>query len=127
MKTIKSPWDWIYIINFKTYEGQEISTENKFVPYIINQHFAQFSDTIFISQQLNEMNALPLEMQFWFLYGSISKRKRFSKWIKKDLPKELDAVMSYYDCNHQRAEEYIERLTPDELSIILNTIEQDGA
>jgi hypothetical protein len=126
MKIINSPWDWVYIINFKTYEGEEISVENKFVSYIILQQFSQFSDTIFIAQQLNEISFLPLEMQFWFLYDSISKRKRFSKWIKKNSSEELTAIMNFYNCNFKRAEEFLERLTQAELSDIINASKQDG-
>jgi hypothetical protein len=128
MESIKklSPWDWIYIINFKTYEGQPITTENGFSVYIILQHMSSFSDTIFISQTLNELSILPIELQFWFLYNSITKRKRFSKWIKRDSSPELKSIMSYYNCNIQRAAEYLDRLTKEEIIDIVSTVNQDG-
>jgi hypothetical protein len=119
------PFDWIRIINFKSYDDEEISLDNGFIVYIIIQYFSQFSDTIFLAQQLNMMANLPIDSQFWFLYNSISKRKRYSKWIKRDNSPELISIMEYYNINYNRATEYLDILTSVEVKDIIKIIDQD--
>ena len=55
-------------------------------------------------------------MQYDFLFGSVRRRKRFDKWLKKDDIDELTVkvIMEYYQVGHKRAIEYLSMMTEEQ-------------
>jgi len=81
------------------------SIEKGYVPFVMNRCLSYFPDTIFY---VNEMNIRPdtsKKMQFDFYLNSLRKRKRFSKWLKRENPDDLQAVMDYFEYSEAKARE----------------------
>jgi len=100
--------------------------EKEYVPFVVNKCLSYFSDTIF---HVNEMNLRPdmdKKMQYDFLLQSVRKRKRFSKWMKKDKSDDLQLVIDYYNVNKKKAEEYIEILGEDGIETLREASKKGG-
>jgi len=89
--------------------------EKEFVPFVINKCFSYFPDTIFYANRMNQVAFLDKKMQYDYYLHSISKRKRFSKWIKPEENKDLEIVKEVFGYSDQRAKEVIDLLPMDKL------------
>lgn len=89
--------------------------EKEFVPFVINKCFSYFPDTIFYANRMNQVAFLDKKMQYDYYLHSISKRKRFSKWIKVEENKDLEIVKEIFGYSDQRAKEVIDLLPMDKL------------
>ncbi len=103
------------------------SIEKGYVPFVINRCLSYFPDTIFY---VNEMNIRPdtsKKMQFDFYLNSLRKRKRFSKWLKRENPDDLQAVMDYFEYSEAKAREALNVLTGETVSEIVDMMsKRDG-
>lgn len=84
--------------------------EKEFIPFVVNKCFSYFPDTLFYANRMNEMGHLDKRMQYDYLMASISKRKRFSKWIKPEESADIDVVKEVYGYSDQRAREVLDLL-----------------
>ena len=92
--------------------------EKQYAPYVINRCLSYFPDTIFL---VNSMNCIPnvdKRMHYEFLLTSVRKRKRFSKWLKKEQDVRLDWIKEYYNVSEKKAREYISFLTDEQIEDI---------
>jgi len=92
--------------------------EKQYAPYVINRCLSYFPDTIFL---VNSMNCIPnvdKRMHYEFLLTSVRKRKRFSKWLKKEQDIRLDWIKEYYNVSEKKAREYISFLTDEQIEDI---------
>ena len=96
------------------------SIEKGYVPFVVNRCLSYFPDTIFY---VNEMNIRPdtsKKMQFDFYLHSLRKRKRFSKWLKRENPDDLQAVMDYFEYSESKAREALNVLPKETVSEIVD-------
>jgi len=96
------------------------SIEKGYVPFVVNRCLSYFPDTIFY---VNEMNIRPdtsKKMQFDFYLNSLRKRKRFSKWLKRENPDDLQAVMDYFEYSEAKAREALNVLPKETVSEIVD-------
>jgi len=96
------------------------SIEKGYVPFVMNRCLSYFPDTIFY---VNEMNIRPdtsKKMQFDFYLHSLRKRKRFSKWLKRENPDDLQAVMDYFEYSEAKAREALNVLPKETVSGIVD-------
>lgn len=89
--------------------------EKEFVPFVVNKCFSYFPDTLFYANRMNEMAHLDKRMQYDYLMASITKRKRFSKWIKPEESADIEAVKEVYGYSDQRAREVLDLLPMDKI------------
>ena len=89
--------------------------EKDYVPFVINKCFSYFPDTIFYANRMNQAAFLDKKLQYDYYMHSISKRKRFSKWIKPEENKDLEVVKEVYGYSDARAREVIDMLPMDKL------------
>ena len=76
---------------------------------------------------MNMHSSIPAEWQFQFLLNSIAKRKRFSKWQKKD--KATDAILlvqEYYGYSSDKAKEALRVLSDEQLKLIEQKLNKGG-
>ena len=103
------------------------SIEKGYVPFVVNRCLSYFPDTIFY---VNEMNIRPdtsKKMQFDFYLNSLRKRKRFSKWLKRENPDDLQAVMDYFEYSEAKAREALNVLPKETVSEIVDMMsKRDG-
>jgi hypothetical protein len=82
--------------------------EKDYVPFVVNKCFSYFPDTIFYANRMNEVSFLDKKMQYDYLRESISKRKRFSKWIKSEENADIEVIKEVYGYSDTRAREVLD-------------------
>ena len=124
-----NPFDYLNSINFdkKDLMQDDPLAEQKYPAFIVNRGLSYFPDTIMFANQMNGFAHLDSKLQYQFYLYGISKRKRFSKWAKKEPQTEtLRAVMDYYKYSEERALETISILSNEQITIIEEKMNKGG-
>lgn len=78
--------------------------EKEYVPFMVNRALSLFSDTILHANEMNQHVGIPADWQYHFYLSAISKKKRFSKWPKKEAqPDVLKLIMKEYNYSESKA------------------------
>lgn len=123
-----TPFDFLNSIN-QTKEDlfQDPQAEKDYTPFMVNRGLSYFLDTVLYANQMNIYNQSPKKWQFQFFINTIARKKRFSKWHKKDAQSEsLKLVMQYYGYSTEKAKEALKVLSADQLTTIKNKFETGG-
>lgn len=95
--------------------------------FMVNRGLSQYSDTILYANEMNRYYNLDADMQFKYLINTITKKKRFGKWSKKDKdPKSFLLVKEYYKYSDEKARQALDILTADQLAIIEQKLYKGG-
>lgn len=123
-----TPFDFINAINFdKTNLFVDPQAEKDYVPFIVNRGLSYFPDTVFYANDMNINNHIAKQWQFDFLRHSIAKKKRFSKWAKKDdVSDDLAAVQQFYKYSAEKAAEAVLILNKQQLDEIKRSMNKGG-
>lgn len=123
-----TPFDFINSINFdKKNLFEDPQAEKDYVPFIVNRGLSYFPDTVFLANEMNRASGAPKRWQFDFLLNSVSKRKRFSKWAKKDVSTDdLALVQLFYKYSKEKALEALSLLSKQQLDAIRHTMNKGG-
>jgi hypothetical protein len=89
--------------------------EKEYVPFVINKCFSYFPDTVFYANRMNQVPFLDKRMQYDYLLSSISKRKRFSKWVKPEENKNIEIVKEIFGYSDAKAREIVDLLPMDKM------------
>jgi len=93
--------------------------EKDYNPFMINRGLSYFADTVMYANEMNRHSGIPKIWQNDFFLNTITRKKRFSKWHKKDTEsKSLQLVMEYYKYSTEKAKEVLGILTPEQLKMI---------
>ena len=123
------PFDFVNSISFnkknlmRGTENDEQS-EKEYTPYLSNKALSYYPDTILYSNEMNKLSHLDNILQYEYLLNSIRPNKRFSKWAKKEVAKEVLAIGKYFKISNRQAEEYLKLLSPDKIKEIVSEIEK---
>jgi len=112
-----------------TYKKEYILTEDNekdYAPYIANMALSHYMDCILYVNQMNQYPFLDKKMQYDYLFYSIRKNKRYTKWIKKKKSDLLNAIKEYYSVSETKAKEIYEILTPTQQEAIMERINKGG-
>jgi hypothetical protein len=126
-----SPFEFLDQINFgkkdliRESDNPELM-EKDYNAFMINRGLSYFPDTIAFANEMNMLSDLPSIMQNDFYLNIIRKRKRYSKWHKKEKYKTIEKIMEYYDYNIRRAEEALKILTDDDIKNIEAALDRGG-
>ena len=124
-----SPFDFLNAINFTKEDLFEKDPQavKDYNAFLINRGLSYFPDTIFYANQMNQQSGLDKDMQFFFFLNIISKKKRFSKWSKKDPETEtLQLVKEYYGYSSEKATEALKFLSEENLIMIKEKLYKGG-
>ena len=124
-----NPFDFLNAINItkKDLITEDPLTEKEYPPFMVNRGLSYFPDTVMYANEMNRNSDIPKKWQFQFLINSISKKKRFSKWHKKDAETEsLQLVMEYYGYSSEKAKEAMKILSSDQLAYIKEKLNKGG-
>jgi len=89
--------------------------EKKYAPFVVNRCLSYFIDTILYANSMNLHPHIPNKMQFDYLSSSIRKRKRFSKWLKKEMTDDIEIIKEMYNYSDAKAKEVAELLTSQQI------------
>lgn len=123
-----SPFEFINAINDTKKNLFEDPQANKdYSPFMINRGLSYFHDTILYANEMNRYSDIPKSWQFSFLLNTIPKKKRFSKWHKKDAEtKAIQLVMEYFGYSSEKAKEAVSVLTKEQLAVIEEKLQKGG-
>jgi hypothetical protein len=124
-----TPFDFINAINLtkKDLFAEDPQASKDYVPFIVNRGLSYFPDTVLYANEMNRNSSIPTDWQFSFLLNSIPKKKRFSKWAKKDAETEdFRLVKEYYGYSDSKAHEALSVLSSDHLAMIKEKLYKGG-
>jgi len=123
-----TPFDFINAINLSKENLFTDPQANKdYNPWVVNKGLSYFPDTVLYANEVNRHYGIPKEWQFQFLLNSIPKKKRFSKWSKKDARTEnLSLVMEYFGYSEEKAKQAVSVLSDDQLAMIKEKLYKGG-
>ena len=124
-----SPFDFINAINLtkKDLFKDDPQAKSDYVPFVVNRGLSYFPDTVLYANEMNRNNSIPADWQFSFLLNSISKKKRFSKWHKKDAETEnFRLVKEYFGYSDSKTQEALSILSADQLVMIKEKLYKGG-
>lgn len=106
------PFDFLNAVNYNKTNIIEDSdnpelAESLYPPFLVNRGLSYFTDTILYANEMNIRHQCDHKLQFDFYLNTIRKRKRFSKWFKKEQDENLDVIMSHYDYSYEKAKQVI--------------------
>ena len=124
-----NPFDFIKAIT-ETKENlfrEDPQATKDYSPFMVNKGLSFFHDTVFQANQMNSRFDAARDWQFLFLLNSISKKKRFSPWAKKDKDtKAILLVKEYFGYSSQKAKEAARLLSEEQLNTIEEKLKKGG-
>lgn len=121
-----SPFDFIKSINDKNYLMVSPEIEKQYNPFIINRGLSQFIDCVPFVQKLNVYNKLSKKLQYDYLYYSVRKGRRMSKWAKEEKYNNIEFIIKHYKCSKEKAVDILDRLTEEQVLEIVKLYDVGG-
>lgn len=121
-----NPFDVVTDINSGKKKLIDSSNEKLYNAFIVNRALSYFPDTVFYAQEMNVNHHLDNLLQHDFLFHSVRKAKRFSKWSKKDKVSDIEIVKEYFGYSNAKAEEALNILSKKDISEIKKRLEKGG-
>ena len=120
--------DWLNSINStkKNIIDEDPDTESKYLPYIINRCMSGHLDAIMYANEMNLAQHLDKKLQYDFYLNTLSSRKRFSPWIRKEELKNLDCIKSYYGYSNEKAKQVLPLLSEEQITFIRQKLDTGG-
>jgi len=100
--------------------------EKSYNSFMVNRGLSYFPDTVLASNEMNRWHQIDNRLQFDFLINIIRKRKRFSKWDKKQIDGDIEVIKEYYGYSNQKAHQVLSLLTPDQLISLRKKVNKGG-
>ena len=118
-----NPFDFVNDINFgkkdiMTDSDNPELAEKTYNPFLTNRALSYFPDTIQFANMMNKNSHIDNMLQYSFLLNIIRKRKRFSKWFKKNDDDVLQMVIDYYGYSVNKAKEALKILNDEQIEVI---------
>ena len=123
-----TPFDFINAITYTKEDlFEDPQAKKDYSAYIVNRGLSMYPDTIMNANAMNMYPGIPEQWQFSYLLNSISKRKRFSKWQKKDKESEnLALIKEYFGYSSEKASKVLDVLTVEQIEIIRDRMNKGG-
>ena len=122
-----NPFEYVNSIN---YSKQNIMvddvTEKAYNGFMINRSLSYFPDTVLAANEMNINHHIDNRLQYDFFINIIRKRKRFSKWEKKQSDNDVNVVKEYYGYNDLQARRVLNILSPEQLEELHKKVNKGG-
>lgn len=122
----KSPFDYLKAINTTKQYNLEPEDEKKYPSFVINRGLSYHVDTVLYANQMNMNHHLDAKIQYDYLFYSIKRKNRFTKWLKKDFDENLGIVMRYYKYNASKAKAILPILTDEQIKTLKEKLDPGG-
>lgn len=100
--------------------------DKNYIPYTINHMLSGTLDTVIPANEMNIRPGMPKVMQYDYLRAIVKKRKRYAKWLKKEVLDEVAIVMEYYNYSDTKAREVLNLLSKQDLDYIKEKLNKGG-
>jgi hypothetical protein len=124
-----NPFEFVKSINEKTGHilAENGEMEKQYNPFLVNRGLSFTPDTILAANEMNAVPFLDKRLQYDYLYSTVRKKKRYSKWIKAEQDEVEDLIVEYYGVSRRRASEYASLLTDKDVAEIKAKTNKGGA
>jgi hypothetical protein len=113
--------------NKKNLMDEDELCERLYTPFIVNRCLSYFNDTILYANEMNRNSHLDKKMQYDYYISSVRKRKRFSKWLKRESTSELDFIKQHFGYSDRKALEAMEILGVDGVNTLKERYSRGGS
>lgn len=126
-----NPFDYVNAINdskkniMVNTDNDELAEKN-YNPYMCNKAFSYHMDTILYANEMNQYSHLDNKLQFEYYLNGISKKRRFSKWVKKKEDQTLEIISQWYGCNYSKATEILKIINNNTIDLIKLKLQKVG-
>jgi len=97
--------------------------EKDYVPFVVNKCFSYFPETVFYANRMNMHSFLDKKMQYDYYMHSVSKKKRFSKWVKPENDEKIDLIKEVYGYSDKKAREVSDLI---DIKILQDLVQKGG-
>ena len=87
----------------------------EYLPFLINRGLSNTIDTVFFADVMNRFHHLDKDIQYDFYFNAIPKGKRYGKWNKATINKNVDLIIEFYEVNRAVAESYLKIMSEDDI------------
>jgi len=122
-----NPFEYLNSINTskKDIMVDDIAEAN-YNPFMVNRGLSYFPDTVLFANEMNVNHHIDHRLQFDFFINIVSKKKRFSKWLKPNEVSDLDIVKEYYGYSNEKAKSVLSLFTDEQLTELKKRISKGG-
>ena len=78
-------------------------------PYLVNKALSYFPDTVLQANQMNLASFIDIQAQYDYLFYTVRKRKRYSKWYKGHTSDMISILRDVLSCSPKEAEMYFSK------------------
>ena len=100
--------------------------QSDYVPFVINKAMSQHIDTLLHANELNSRPNIPKIAQYKYYCYSVTKKKRFGKWLKSTKESDVQALQKYLNISYKKALEMFPLLSTEELERIKFELSKGG-
>ena len=123
-----NPFDFLNSINEnKQNLFVDPTAEKDYNAFLVNKGLSYFHDTVLYANEMNFYRDIPKKWQYEFLLNSIPKKRRFSKWHKKDAVEDVIKLLcNHYKYSERKAYEIMDLLTAEQIESIRRQYDVGG-
>ena len=112
-----SPFDFLNAINdTKINVIVDDISEKEYKGFMVNRGLSYFNDTALYANEMNLCHHLDSRLQFDYLINSVSRKRRFSKWLKPTESEDLLIVKEHYGYSNEKARSALTILSSEQLN-----------
>jgi len=120
-----------YFFNAVSYsKDMEQFTEGEiqkdYTPWVVNRMVSGYRDLIMFADELNIRPNISKENQLFLYNILIPKNKRRVVWNQKTNNPDIEIIMRYYNITEEKAEPYLKILSPEQIHILEERINNGG-
>jgi hypothetical protein len=103
------------------------STENEYVPFMVNRSLSYHKDCVLYANEMNRRHQLDKKLQNDFLLNTIRAKKRpFNKWIKPEKSEDIACIKSFYGFSDAKARDALRLLTDKQIQELKEKADKGG-
>lgn len=122
--TEKNVFDFVKSINEHQYNFEKEFDNGAYSSYIVTKAFSYFPDTIFLANEMNLYPGISPEMHYDFLFYTIPKKKRFSKWFKLEKHDQATFLSEWFNVRYDKAVEIMKTLGEEHVLKLIDEIQK---
>ena len=112
-----SPFDFLNAINdTKINVIVDDISENEYRGFMVNRGLSYFNDTALYANEMNRIHHLDSRLQFDYLINSVSRKRRFGKWLNPTEADDLLIVKEHYGYSNEKARSALTILSSEQLN-----------
>lgn len=121
-----NPFEYLNSINYTKQDIMDPLEESKYPAFMVLRGLSYFADTVVLANEMNKSHHLDPRLQYDFLRHTVRKRKRFSKWTKKERSDKIDVIKEYYNYSTPKAESISDLISDAQVEEMMQKLSKGG-